>query len=42
MYTNYLGPRLHAKFQAHLSSDSEVEDFKLFIPYVGIEAVLVL
>ena len=33
---------LHAKFQDHRTSGSGEEDFKVFLPYIGIVAILVM
>ena len=33
---------LHAKFQEHMSSGSGEEDFKRFLPYRGMTAILVM
>ena len=33
---------LNAKFQDHRTSGSRVEDFKGFLPYIGIGAILVM
>ena len=33
---------LHAKFQDHRTSASGVEDFKTFLPYMGVAAILVM
>ena len=33
---------LHAKFQDHRTSRSGEEDFKKFLPYMGMAAILVM
>ena len=33
---------LHAKFQDHRTSSSGEEDFYKFLPYMGMEAILVM
>ena len=32
---------LYPKFQEHMSSDSGEEYFKMFLPYMGVAAILV-
>ena len=33
---------IHAKFQDHRTSGSGAEDFKRFLPYMGMTAILVM
>ena len=33
---------LHAKFQDHRTSGSGEEDFQMFLPYMGMAAILVM
>ena len=33
---------LHAKFQDHMTSGSGEEDFQMFLPYIGMAAILVM
>ena len=44
-YINFVeleSPMLHAKFQNHRTSGSGEEDFLRFLPYIGMEAILVM